>query len=82
LGQLLVRGLEERIIETLKRRAARTGRSVEAEHRAILESALAPELEPFAQAAARLRARTPAQTTDSADLVRQARDRDHADPAR
>jgi hypothetical protein len=35
-------------------------------------------METFADAAARLRKRTPPQTTDSADLIRQDRDRDHA----
>jgi plasmid stability protein len=78
MGQLIVRGLDDRLIQTLKQRAARVGRSAEAEHRAILEQALRPEMEPFAETAARLRARTPPQATDSADLLRQDRDRDHA----
>jgi antitoxin FitA len=77
MGQLIVRGLDDSIIQALKQRAARVGRSAEAEHRAILEQALTPEIETFAQAAARLRARTTPQTTDSADLVRRDRDRDH-----
>jgi plasmid stability protein len=75
MGQLIVRGLDDRLIQALKRRA---GRPAEAEHRAILEQALQPETETFAEAAARLRARTPAQTTDSSDLIRRDRDRDHA----
>ncbi|HET8997853.1 MAG TPA: hypothetical protein VFN42_14385 [Acetobacteraceae bacterium] len=78
MGQLIVRGLDDRLIQSLKQRAARYGRSAEAEHRAILEQALSPELEAFEQVAARLRARTPRQTSDSADLIRQDRDRDHA----
>jgi plasmid stability protein len=78
MGQLIVRGLDDRLIQALKQRAARAGWSAEAEHRAILEQVLRPETEPFAAAAARLRARTPPQTTDSADLIRQDRDRDHA----
>ena len=77
MGQLIVRGLDYRLIQTLKQRAARHGRSAEVEHRAILEQALRSEMEPFADAAARLRARTPQQATDSADLLRQDRDRDH-----
>ena len=80
MGQLIVRGLDDAVIQALKQRATRTGRSAEAEHRAILEQALRPEMESFADAAARLRARTPPQTTDSADLIRRDRDRDHADP--
>ncbi len=79
MGQLIVRGLDDAIIQALKQRAARTGRAAEAEHRAILEQALRPETESFAQAAARLRARTPPQTTDSTDIVRRDRDRDHTE---
>lgn len=41
MATLIVRNLERSIVETLKKRAARRGRSAEAEHRAILESALA-----------------------------------------
>lgn len=78
MGQLIVRGLDDRLIQTLKRRAARFGRSAEAEHRAILEQTLRPETETFAEVAASLRARTPPQTTDSAELIRRDRDRDHS----
>nr|WP_294524849.1 hypothetical protein [uncultured Rhodopila sp.] len=77
MGQLIVRGLDDRLIQTLKQRAARTGRSAEAKHRIILEQALGPETESFAESAARLRARTPLQKTDSVDLIREDRDRDH-----
>jgi plasmid stability protein len=75
MGQLIVRGLDDRLIRSLKERAARLGRSAEAEHRRILEEALSGEMESFAEAAARLRARTPPQSTDSTDLIRQSRDR-------
>ena len=78
MGQLIVRGLDDRLIQALKARAARTGRSAEAEHRAILEQTLASEAESFAAAAAGLRAAAPRQTTDSAELLRKDRDRDHA----
>jgi plasmid stability protein len=78
MGQLIVRGLDDSLIQALKRRAARAGRAAEAEHRAILEQVLRPETESFAEAAVRLRARTPPQTTSSADLIRRDRDRDHA----
>lgn len=75
IRQLIVRGLDDEIIQALKRRAARTEQSAEAEHRPSLDQALRPDMESFAEAAARLRARMPQQTTDSADLIR--RDRDH-----
>ena len=75
MGQLLVRSLDDRLIRSLKERAARHGRSVEAEHRAILEAALGPPCESFAERAARLRARIPRSDIDSTDLIRW--DRDH-----
>jgi plasmid stability protein len=78
MGQLIVRGLDDRLIQSLKQRAARHGRSTEAEHRAILEQALEPEIEPFEVVAARLRARTPLSKVDSTDLIRRARDRNYA----
>jgi antitoxin FitA len=40
MAQLLVRNIEELVVETLKLRAARNGRSAEAEHREILREAL------------------------------------------
>jgi plasmid stability protein len=40
VAQLLVRNLEDEVVAELKKRAARSGRSVEAEHREILRTAL------------------------------------------
>ena len=40
MSTLLVRSVDERIIQALKEQAARHNRSAEAEHRAILEQAL------------------------------------------
>lgn len=40
--QLIVRNLEEEVIRELRLRAARHGRSAEAEHREILRKALIP----------------------------------------
>lgn len=40
--QLLVRNLDEELVERLRRRAAAHGRSAEAEHREILRAALRP----------------------------------------
>jgi plasmid stability protein len=39
-AQLIVRNLEDEIVEALRKRAARHGRSAEAEHRLILRAAL------------------------------------------
>jgi plasmid stability protein len=40
VAQLIVRNLEENLVEALKLRAARHGRSAEAEHRELLRAAL------------------------------------------
>jgi plasmid stability protein len=44
VATLLVRKLEPELVERLKRRALAHGRSIEAEHRAILRAALQPTL--------------------------------------
>jgi len=40
MAQLIVRNIEEEVVEALKKRAARHGRSAEAEHRELLRRAL------------------------------------------
>ena len=45
-GNLHVRNLDDDLIARLKRRAARHGRSTEAEHREILRQALLNEVDP------------------------------------
>ena len=78
MGQLLVRNVDDDLIRRLKERAAAKGLSAEAEHRIILEQALRPGSESFAERAARWRRRTAGrETTDSAELIRADRDRDH-----
>jgi antitoxin FitA len=42
VAQLIVRSLEQNVVAELRRRAARSGRSAEAEHREILRTALQP----------------------------------------
>jgi plasmid stability protein len=42
MAQLIVRNLDPGIVSALKTRAARRGRSMEAEHREILQAALRP----------------------------------------
>ena len=76
MGQLLVRGVGDGLVRALRDRAARYGRSVEAEHRVILEQVLGPEQDGFAALAARLRATTPPGQPDSGALLREDRDRD------
>lgn len=75
-GNLHVRNLDDELIARLKRRAARHGRSAEAEHREILRQALAAEIEPsFDTLAAELRTLTRGRRqTPSEVLLREGRD--------
>jgi plasmid stability protein len=53
MANLVVRNLDQRIVDALKQRAARHGRSAEAEHRALLEALLLrPKGKSFAEALA------------------------------
>ena len=75
-GNLQVRNLDDDLIVRLKRRAARHGRSTEAEHREILRQALSSEVEPsFEELAAELRRLTSDRHhTPSEQLLREGRD--------
>jgi plasmid stability protein len=75
MGQLLVRNLSDDIIDALRRRAAAHHRSVEAEHRAVLESALAPGLDVLRDKLASLRQATEGRIDrPSESLIRESRD--------
>lgn len=70
-----MRDLPDEIIARLKKRAQAKGRSVEAEHRAILEAAVnAPENDPAEIARGFLEELSGRHSTDSADLIRAQRD--------
>ena len=75
---ITVRQIDPQLHNALRSRAAQAGRSVEAEIRAILTSACLPPRSATAWAASareRARARTGGKVqTDSADLIREARD--------
>ena len=75
-GDLCVRDVDDGLIVHLKRRAARHGRSMEAEHREILRQALATEVEPlFEILAAELRKLTrKRKQTPSEILLREGRE--------
>jgi plasmid stability protein len=75
-GNLHVRNLEDDLVLRLKRRAARHGRSAEAEHREILRQALASEIEPsFEEMTAKLRKMTKGrQHTPAEILMREGRE--------
>jgi plasmid stability protein len=73
---LLVRDVDDELVERLERRAARNNRSSEAEHQEILRRALADESpESFKDFAARFRAQTAGRAhTPSGVLLRESRD--------
>lgn len=73
---LHVRNVDDDVALALKRRAAANGRSAEAEHRALLRTALAgPSREDVIREMDRLRASTSGRThTPSEVLVRESRD--------
>jgi len=75
-GNLHVRNLDDDLIAKLKLRAARHGRSAEAEHREILRQALEAEAEPsFDDLARELRRLTASRRqTPSEILLREGRD--------
>jgi antitoxin FitA len=75
-GSLNVRNLDDDLILRLKRRAARHGRSAEAEHREILRQALASEPDAsFEDLAAAFRRLTSGRKhTPSEALLRESRD--------
>ena len=79
MGQLIVRNLDDRIIEALEARAARQERSLEAELRVILERAAAERVIDIAEARARAerisRSLEGRPHSDSAALIREDRDR-------
>ncbi len=75
-GSLQVRKLDDDIILRLKRRAARNGRTVEAEHRELLKQALSAEVEPsFEELAADIRRMSKGRLhTPAEQLLREVRD--------
>lgn len=78
MSQLTVRKVDQDLVRRLKARAVEHNRSAEAEHRAILESVLRPQYDDFWQQAAQMRERLQGRKhTDSTELIRELRDRDH-----
>jgi len=77
MAQLRVRDIPEETVAALEERAKRHGRSVEAEHRAILEEVLKSGASDFWEQADRIRrslAESGRKFSDSSNLLRQDRD--------
>jgi plasmid stability protein len=78
MSDVLVRDLEPKTVAALKQRAARSGRSLQAEVKLILEQAARVPMIEARTAAARIRRslqRTKRQFSDSAELQREDRGR-------
>ncbi|HEY2070618.1 MAG TPA: Arc family DNA-binding protein [Rhizomicrobium sp.] len=77
MGQLLVRDVPEETIAALKERAKENGRSAEAEHRALLQQALKPQIAEQWKEIDRLRnelAESGRTFADSTEFIRRDRD--------
>ncbi|GJL56681.1 MAG: hypothetical protein NPIRA02_38130 [Nitrospirales bacterium] len=77
MAQVLVRQLNEQVVERLKKRAREHGRSLQSEVKTILEEAV-PDYEAAWKRIERFRKRlkeSGRQFSDSADLIRQDRER-------
>jgi plasmid stability protein len=78
MANLTIRNLEDHVVKRLKKKAAQSGRSLEAELREILRQAANRKTrEELLAAADRIAAMTPkgVKQTDSAELIREDRDR-------
>lgn len=78
MANLTIRNMEDSVVERLKEKAARSGRSLEAELREVLRQAANRKTrEELLAAADRIAAMTPkgVKQTDSAELLREDRDR-------
>ena len=76
MAQLTIRGVDVEIVAALKARAARAGRSAEAEHRRILEEALRPRREgDFFENVRARRIKLSSDAPDTSELLHQARTR-------
>jgi antitoxin FitA len=76
MAQILVRKLPDELVEQLKARAQRNGRSLEAEVRDLLQRAASKEKEESFKAADAMRARLAGRHhTETLELLREDRDR-------
>lgn len=76
MAQVIVRNLPDEVVARLKARAAEQKRSLEQELRQILSEAARPSRAEILADLDRIRAMTPKVTqTDSAELIREERDR-------
>jgi plasmid stability protein len=75
MADILVRGLDDDVVDRLKQRAALTGRSLQSETKLILERAAGRTLEESLAIAAQWRTRLAQRSSDSAHEQREDRGR-------
>lgn len=76
MATLSLNDVDDQLVDLLRQRAESRGRSVEAEHRAILEAALRSDLESFVAKSRRMREATSGRIHgDSTLVIRAYRDR-------
>jgi plasmid stability protein len=76
MAQVLIRDLDQEVLDRLKQRAERSGRSLEAELRSILRQASGLDKEQVLAELEKIRALYAGRTfSDSAELIREDRDR-------
>jgi len=76
MAQILIRDLDKQVVERLKAPARRGGRSLQSEVKTILEDAARVDMEAARALTDEIRRRFAGRTfSDSADLIREERDR-------
>ncbi|RIK86176.1 MAG: hypothetical protein DCC67_03115 [Planctomycetota bacterium] len=75
MADLLIRGLDDEVVQRLKKRAKLAGRSLQSETKSILERAAGRSLDESLKVAARWRRKLGPRTTDSVELLREDRQR-------
>jgi plasmid stability protein len=73
MAQVLIRNLDDSVVERLKRRAASNGRSLQAELHELVEQAARVEPAAARRLADRIRGDLPRPATDSTELLRELR---------
>ncbi len=76
MAEILIRGLDDEIVQRLKKRAARNNRSLQAELREVIERGAAFDVIESRALAARIREKLSGRVhSDSTELIREDRDR-------
>jgi plasmid stability protein len=76
MPNVLIRGLDDRLVEKLKKRAARNERSLQAELKLLIEQAAAVDISEFRARVARIRKELSGRKhSDSAELIAEDRQR-------